>query len=277
MLGVLSWLVLAAGALWLLTAAGVPGAMSRVEVIAFLVFLPAATNALVQFFHPQDMVSLGLGLLGLAAVLRGRNLVAGVLFGLAILTKQFAFLLLLPALTVLTSKERVRTAGVAAGTLALGLLPFLLVAPHATVENFSGFSAGGAVAGETLLSLVGVTGHIASAIARDAPVLFAAGLCWWAARRVDTPPALLALALACVGSRLVFESVIFPYYLLATSVVFLLADLVARRTPSSSLTWCAAAAFFVAIHPSSRPVEAVGTLALAVAAVIVGVMRVAQS
>ena len=84
------------------------------------------------------------------------------------------------------------------------------------------------------------------------------------------PTTLVALALVCAGSRLVFESVVFPYYLLAASVLVLLLDLVARRSPHWSLAWCAAAAFFVAVHPGNRAVAAFGTLVLAVAVVAIG-------
>jgi hypothetical protein len=76
--------------------------------------------------------------------------------------------------------------------------------------------------------------------------------------------------LACVGSRLVFESVLFPYYLLGTSVVFFLLDLVARRSPYRSLAWSAGAAFFVAVRPTSRAVDAVVTLVLAALGVLSG-------
>jgi hypothetical protein len=85
---------------------------------------------------------------------------------------------------------------------------------------------------------------------------------------------MVALTLVCLGSRLVFESVIFPYYLLATSVLFFLLDLVAERSPYRSLAWCAAAAFFVAVHPANHVVEAVGTLILALAAVGAGFLEV---
>ena len=53
----------------------------------------------------------------------------------------------------------------------------------------------------------------------------------------------------------------------------LLLDLVARRSVHWSLTWCAAAAFFVAIHPGNAAVAAFGTLVLAVAVVAMGFME----
>jgi hypothetical protein len=117
-------------------------------------------------------------------------------------------------------------------------------------------------------------------VARDAPVVFALGLCGWAAYRggpwLSRPESVIALALACTGSRLVFESVVFPYYLLAPSVLFLLLDLVARRSPYVSLSWCAGAAFFVAVHPGTLAVDAIGTLFFAVLAVAAGVIEVVR-
>ena len=275
LLGVASWLALAVGALALLRAARADSLARQAGLLAFLAFLPAASSAIVQLYHPQDVVSLGLALAGLAQTLRRRWLLAGVLFGAAVLTKQFAVLLLLPALVAAPAvRSRVTMAVAALGVFGAGILPFLVVDPRATLENLSGFSAGGAAAGHTVLSLAGVHGTVASAVARDAPVVFAFAVCLWAGRRwgslVGRPTMLVGLALVCTGSRLVFESVVFPYYLLAASVLVLLLDLVARRSPHWSLAWCAAAAFFVALHPGNRAVAALGTLALAIAVVTLG-------
>ncbi len=104
-------------------------------------------------------------------------------------------------------------------------------------------------------------------------------MCIWSVRRgawTNRPVVLVALGLACVGGRLVFESVIFPYYLLASSVLFFLLDLVAQRTPHRSLAWSAGAAFFVAISPGNRAIDALGTLVLAVLAVAGGLAEVAR-
>ena len=232
-----------------------------------------------QFFHPQDIVSLGLALVAMAQTMRGRWVLAGALFGLAVLTKQFALLLVLPAVLVAPdARSRLRLSLTTVVVVAAGLLPFLVSAPRATLENFSGFSAGGAVSGATVLTLSGVSGTVASAVARDAPVLFAAAVCLWALSRrgpwLRRPDALVALGLACVSGRLVFESVVFPYYLLAPSVLFFLLDLVARRPPSRSLAWCAGAAFFVAVRPGNHAVDAFGTLVFALLAVGAGIVDV---
>ncbi len=178
-------------------------------------------------------------------------------------------------------RARARMAGTAVAVFAAGILPFAVSAPRATLDNLTGFSAGGALAGSTVLNLAGVTGSVASAVARDAPVVFAAAVCLWAARRfgpsLARPVPSVSLALACVGSRLVFESVIFPYYLLATSVMFFMLDLVGRRSPYRSLAWCAAAAFFVALRPADHAVDAWGTLILAVVAVGAGLVELVRA
>ncbi len=282
LLGVLAWLVMAIGALALLRAAGSDTLGRQTGVLVFLAFLPAASSAIVQLYHPEDILSLGLALGGLAQSLRRRWVVAGLLFGLAFLSKQFAVLLLVPAVAAAPDlRARSRLLLAAATVFAAGILPFLAAAPRATLDNLSGFSAGGAVAGSTVLTLSGVTGSVASAVARDAPVLFASVLCLWAWRRfgrsLGRPGALVALTLACVGSRLVFESVIFPYYLLATSVMIFMVDMVARHSPYRSLAWCAAAAFFVAVHPDSQALDAWVTLALAALAVGTGLFELARA
>jgi len=281
-LGVASWLVLAVGALAVLRAGRADTLAREAGLLAFLAFLPAAGGAVVQLYHPQDIVSLGLGLAGLALAMRGRWVWAGALFGVAVLSKQFALLLLLPALVIAPSaRSRLALGGAAAAVCALVVAPFLAVAPRATLRNLSGFSGGGATEGQTVLSLAGVHGAVASAVARDAPVVFALAICVWFARRrlpwTTVPAAVVGLALVCTGSRLVFESVVFPYYLLSASVLVLLVDLVARRSPVWSLGWCAAAALFVALHPGERYVAAFGTLLLAVGAVALGLAELARA
>jgi hypothetical protein len=162
-----------------------------------------------------------------------------------------------------------------------GLLPFLAVAPRATLENVSGIGAGGAVAGATILSIVHASSTLQSTVARDFPVVFALLASWWARRRARSdlmaPGPLLGLVLACLASRLVFESVIFPYYLLAASVAFVLLDLAVGRLPDRSLAWVAATAAFVTVHPANRTVDAFGTLILAVLAVTCGLVEVRAS
>ena len=123
MLGLLAWLVLSGGCLALLRAGGSSTAWREVALLLFLAFLPAASSAIVQLYHPQDMVSLGLSAGGLALALRRRWVAAGVLFGIAILTKQFAILILLPAVAAAPLvRFRLHILGGAAIAFSVGIL-----------------------------------------------------------------------------------------------------------------------------------------------------------
>lgn len=279
-LGILAWLVLVAGAVALLRAAGALCWTAEVALVVFLVILPSASSAIVQLFHPQDLLSLGLSASGLALLLRRRAAGAGVLLGLAFLTKQFAVLILVPAAVAAPDRRiRVRLLVPAAAVTVAGLLPFLAADPRTTLQNLSGIGAAGAVSGTTVLSLLHASPDLTSAVARDVPVVFALAASWWARRRLGGSPfppvALLGLVLACLASRLVFESVIFPYYLLAASVAFLVLDLVRGEVPDRSLAWIAASAAFVVLHPANTVLDAGGTLVLAATAVICGLTDVA--
>ncbi len=281
-LGVLAWIVLAVGSWVLLRATGAPPWTAEVALVVFLVILPAASSAIVQLFHPQDLVSFGLSAGGLALVLRRRWAAAGAVFGLAFLTKQFAVLVLVPVLVAAPDwRTRRRILVPAVAIVAAALVPFLFVAPRATLENLSGIGSGGAVAGATILSVLHASSTVSSTVARDFPVVFAVLASLWARRRTRShlmsAAPLLGLVLACLASRLVFESVIFPYYLLAASVAFLVLDLATGRLPDRSLAWIAATAAFVALHPANRTVDAVGTLVLAAVAVTYGLTEVAAT
>lgn len=276
LLGVAAWLVLAAGSLSLLRASRLSSRLRETALLGFLIVLPAASSAIVQLYHPEDMACLGLSLGALSAALRSKWVLAGGLFGFALLTKQFAVLVMLPVLLCVVPRGR-RMAGFLGGTvvcLVLGIAPFLLESPTATLENLSGIGHAGAVVGTTVVSLLGVRGTALSIIARGAPVALAAVVCIWI-RRVEPdlrdPARVVGLVLVCLSGRLVFESVVFPYYLLAASAVIFCSDLIAHHLPYRSLTWCAAAGLFEALSPPNRIVNGIGTFVLAIAAICVGV------
>ncbi len=59
-LGVLAWVVLAVGCVALLGAAGFGGGLGAPLLVLALAVLPAVGDALVQTFHPQDLVCMGM-------------------------------------------------------------------------------------------------------------------------------------------------------------------------------------------------------------------------
>ena len=74
-----------------------------------LALLPAASATLVQTFHPQDLVCVGLLCMAMGQALRRRWVLTGVLFAAALTCKQFAVLALIPVLAVAPSwRDRLR-------------------------------------------------------------------------------------------------------------------------------------------------------------------------
>ena len=91
-LGLVAWLVLVVGSVGLLRAAGAGGGLAEALLVMLLAAIPAASDAVVETFHPQDLVCVGLGAAAIAQALRRRWVATGVLFGVAFLCKQFALL-----------------------------------------------------------------------------------------------------------------------------------------------------------------------------------------
>jgi len=272
---ILAWVVMALGAISLLRAAGIEPGWPEIGLTWAMAILPAASNSIVQLFHPQDLLCLGLALAALAEVLRRRWVAAGLLFGLAMATKQFAILILIPSLVAVpTWRARGRVLATGAAIAGVIVAPFFAVAPRRTFDDAVGIGAAGAVRGATVIGQLNVSSGVESALARGVPIAFAVLVCLWALRRTRvaelSPVQVIGLVLACLAGRLVFESVIIPYYLLATSVVILVLDLAGRRLPSRSLAWIACSAAFVAVDPRRAWLDAAVTLALALIAVAIG-------
>ena len=280
LLGVLAWLVLAAGGAALLRAAGAGGGGREVVLVVALAGVPAASDAIVETFHPQDIVCVGLTCAALAAVVRRRWALAGAVFGAAFLCKQFA---LLPLAAVVVCAPgwgaRARVAVPAAAVACCGLVPFLAVDAGGTWRTLSAVNAGGAgnLTTGTVLGLTGLSVTAKLYVARDGPVVVALALGWWARRRWrgarPDPVAVVGLATACLAGRLVLELAFASYYLLAVSAGLLLLDLAARRLPVVSLSWIVLCSLVVEPaggQPTSHT-DAALALVLSLGALVVGV------
>jgi uncharacterized membrane protein len=282
LIGVLAWLALAVGALRLLRATDA-GGPAEILLVLVLAAVPAANDAVVETFHPQDIVCVGLACAGLAEVLRRRWAIAGALFGAAFLCKQFA---LLPLIAVVVAAPDMRTRGrvvlSAAAVVAVGVAPFALVDPGGTWNTLSAVNPGGVVK-LTTGTVVGMSGFSESAklhIARDGPVVLAVLLSLWARRRAGdrllTPVALLGLTTACLAGRLVAEVWFASYYLLAVSATLVLLDLAARRIPFWSFVWIACTGVLVE-QAGGIPTTSLGAalaFVAALAAVAIGLRAV---
>jgi len=283
LLGVLAWLVLAAGCASLLRAAGAGGGALEIVLVLALAALPAASDAIVETFHPQDIVCVGLTFAAVAAALRRRWALAGALFGVAFLCKQFA-LLPLAAVVVCAPgwRERARVVVPAAAVLCCGLAPFLAVDADGTWRTLTAVNAGGAenLTTGTVLGLTGLSVTAKLYVARDGPILLALALAWWARRRWHgsrpDPLSVVGLATACLAGRLVLELAFASYYLLAVGAGLLVLDLAARRLPVASVAWIVLCSLVVEPaggQPTSHT-DAVLALMLSLGALLVGVHAV---
>jgi hypothetical protein len=283
--GILAWIVLMAGVVQLLRAAGAGRGMGEAGVVLGLAALPAAGDGIVQAFHPQDLVCVGLTAIALALVVRRRWVAAGVVFGVAFTCKQFALLALLPALAAAPGwRTRAKLGLPAALTVSAVTLPFFVLAPQATVHSLTAvphFTGGGGFTG-TLAGMTHWSETWKLIVARDGPVALAVVLVvvarWRLGERLLDPVALVALTAACLGGRLVFEVLNTSYYLLAVSVMLFTLDVVARRVPYRSVAWIVLMRVFISPLGMHEPswTDAVLFLAGGLAAVALALESLAR-
>ena len=132
----------------------------------------------------------------------------------------------------------------------------------------------------TVVGLLGVWEQTKLEIARDAPLVLAAGLALWArwrARgRLLEPVPLIGLALACLAARLVFEISLLDYYFLAVGAFLILLDFSCRRLPLWSAAWIVGTRYGLAAlaRDISPPVTAGLFLATSLVALGVGLAQV---
>ncbi|HVA04543.1 MAG TPA: hypothetical protein VMU64_12465 [Acidimicrobiales bacterium] len=244
-LGLLAWVVFVFGSVSLLRVSGAGGGWAEALLVIVLAAIPAAGDSIIETFHPQDLVSVGLGCAGLAQALRRRWAATGVLFGIAFLCKQFA---LLPLVAVLVAApgwpQRARVTLPALAVVGCGILPFVAVDPSGTWSTLSAVDAGVVkLSTGTVVGMANLNESTKLLIARDGPVVLALVMSVWARWRVGnrllSPVALIGLATACLAGRLVAEVWFASYYLLAVSVGLLVLDLASRRLPVASFLWIA--------------------------------------
>jgi Glycosyltransferase family 87 len=254
-LSYLTWLVLMAGIVAILRASGRGRRGWEAMTILLAAVSPPVLMCLITFFHPQDLVAMGLVLGGIACALRGRWAWTGALLGLSFTTQQFA-LLAIAALFVLAPRQaRWRIGLAAAGAWALVSLPFIvLTSGRALKEALLGSSRVGYVhrsTGGTVLWEINPHGVALFFLSRVMPVVLAAALAWWARRRLG-PRALEPVVLTSVVAvsfcfRLIFEVNLFGYYFMAIAVLLIILDVL--RGQLRGLTWAWVALVTLAFNP----------------------------
>ena len=240
-IGYVSGAVLLAGVVASLRAAGRGRRLNEpVTMLAVALSAPVVACPL-EFYHPQDLVAMGLSLLAVAAALRQRWVWAGIAVGLAITTHQFSLLVAAPLFVVAPAQRRWWFAGTTALAGAAVDLPFLLATSgraFRAVVIGSGFTPS---YGGTVLWEIGMRGAPFFLATRVLPIAVAFVLAWWVQQRhggrTIEPTVLVSLVGASLALRLVFEENLWGYCFMALAVMLIMVESVRARLRPTVVAW----------------------------------------
>jgi hypothetical protein len=230
--GMIGWLALLAGFIALLRAARRGRTLWEcVGVVVLACLLPAA-ETITTYYHPNDLLAMGLVLGAFACCLRSRWGWAGALTALACLSHQFALLVAVPLAVLTLAERRWRFVGAAVLTTA---------AVAGAAVALTGWRVVRAIVGEgvapsamiTWVDRLGLGNDSLAVVSRWLPLVLAAALALVAVKRVGpsvwAPELLCSLMAMCLGLRLVFEINLVGYRLVAYVVMLLVLDWVCGR------------------------------------------------
>jgi Glycosyltransferase family 87 len=244
-LGYWSWFVLLAGVVALLRASGRGRTGWEAFGVVSVALLPLVWMPLLDQFHPQDLVALGLSLAGMACARRRKWVWAGVLVGLAVTSQQFALLVLAPLFVVAPGRQRWKFLVSSAAVVALVSLPFVVATSGRAIHAVL-FGTGDSITfGGTFLWESGLRGSALVFCSRILPILVSLAIAWWALRRLGSrvlePIPLISLLATSLSLRLVFEEGLFGYKFLALGVMLLLLAIVRGQIRGRLVGWLALA------------------------------------
>jgi hypothetical protein len=240
----LTWIALMAGTIAVLRASGRGRRGWEPATLLFLAVAAPVFECLTEYFHPQDILAMGLALCSLACALRGRWAWAGIFIGLAFTSNQFALLFAGPMLVIAPREWRIKFAAAATAVVVLISVPvIILTSGNAFSASILGSGFTPAKGGGTVLSETHLRGVVLFVIARVLPIALAMYLAWWARQRladeVLQPIPVISIIATALSLRLVFEFSLYGYFLLGVTTLLVLNDVVAGRFRSQMLTWLA--------------------------------------
>lgn len=241
-LGYLSWFVLLAGVIALVRATR--RGRSRWEAVAVLAVAacPMTWMPLLDEYHPQDIVTIGLILGASACFLRKSWLWTGILLGLAVSSQQFALLALVPLFFVAPpGPDRRRL--VAAALLSFGAvaLPVAIIAGRNGASAVLFGTGDASTYGGTVLWETGLHGLPLVFFSRVLPIALAAILGWWVhlrlGQRAIRPIPLISLVATSLSLRLVFEQGLFGYKFLALATMLIVLNVARGKISGALVAW----------------------------------------
>ncbi len=239
-IGLLAFPVLLCGVIAVLRTCGRGGTRWEGAVALGVAVLPPVAMCLCLYFHPEDLLALGLSLGALAAARRQRWLLAGLLVGLALESQQFALLVALPLLVLAPSRSRLRYLAGAVAASGAVLLPLVAVTSGRVLHSaLVGTATTGSDA--TWLALTGLPGAPLHLVSRSLSIGTVLALALWCRGRFGKgaldPVPLVALIAACFDLRLLFDVAAYGYYLAAVAVTLTVLQAVERRVRAGYVVW----------------------------------------
>lgn len=271
------------------------GRLAQIVILAVVILGPLVDSAL-YWGHPEEILTAALGTAALLAALEERVLATGLLVGLAIASKQWAVIVLIPALLLLRG-DRVRAAVIAGATALLSSVPMMIgnfaafrhvyhyvSAPQPIVTVFTWlypFSRSGPVHisdinGTRPAFIAHQILPVETALSHPLIVLIGLGLpvlVWWrAGGRPTRREVLTALALALL-LRCVFDPGSAAYYHLPLLLVLVTVDAwEGRSLPTLSLSATALAFVVLDRAPEYLAPAVTNGLYIAASAVVAGLL-----
>lgn len=243
-LGYVVWLVLLAGVIAVVRAVGRGRSGWEVAAVFALALAFPVEMCLTYYFHPQDLLAMGLVLFAVAGFLRQRWAWCGVALGLAVCSQQFALLAAVPLVILAPRSAWWRLASGAVAAVAVVDGSILVATGGRSIETvLLGSSRAGQdirAHGGTVVAGMGLHGLAIFLVARVAPLVAAAIFALWLRRRcVAAPGADLVVAAVASGllTRLVFEENIFGYYFMAFAVALLITEVSRRQLRWGVVAW----------------------------------------
>ncbi len=253
--GYVGWLALLGGIVSFLRASGRGRCGWEPATLLVAACLPPVWLCLVEYFHPQDLVAMGLALGAMACARRDSWVAAGILVTFAILSQQFAVLIAVPLLVLAPATRRRTFLAAASATAVLAIL--LLVMLTSSVAVGLALEGTGNTGGTgTVLSTLHLHDAVLVICSRGFPIALSFLLSWWVLRRLGANSALQSSVLFSVvalslGFRLVFEQALFGYYFLAVVVMLVLLEVVAGHIRESFVCWLAMVTVVYLVGPTT--------------------------
>ena len=242
-LGYVGWFVLMGGIVSFLRASGRGRCGWEPATLLVAACLPPVWLCLVEYFHPQDLVAMGLALGAMACARRDSWVAAGILVTLAVLSQQFAVLVAVPLLVLAPAPRRRAFLVAASATFVLAIL--LLVTLTSSVAVGLALEGTGNTGGSgTVLSALHLHDAALVICSRGIPIALSFLLSWRVLRQLGArsalqPSVLLSVVALSLGFRLVFEQALFGYYFMALAVALVLLEVAVGHIRESFVCWLA--------------------------------------